>query len=351
MKLTEYDVFILEQKNYFLEHLAPTFKEDWDSEVWIGGTKGSGWIQTRSGNSRFNFCEITKMKGLDPLNIDSTFQEFIKATLVLSYRKSNSKASPQKLYAEFLILKRWYYSLIQEFDEHSLHPCKLSTEILLNSFQILKENSQPNNLPDHAGTYQRLQELLNHYAFTNCPLGFSEKYLYLNRQNRTPNARKTKALIEQFELDDSQLDIEKLISIRTFLNIISLISLCKSDGEKLILNLLLLLIITGLRSTEAFLLRKRALIRKPIVDPVSKQQIEIDGIKQFTLGIKYHGAKGAGYRTHWVEPSATTLVESIFTTVIELTKSARTHIVYLRKKQLLNFLPETVDLIDVVLGF
>ena len=33
----------------------------------------------------------------------SIFQEFIKSVLILSYRKSNSKASPQKLYAEFLI--------------------------------------------------------------------------------------------------------------------------------------------------------------------------------------------------------------------------------------------------------
>ncbi len=138
-------------------------------------------------------------------------------------------------------------------------------------------------------------------------LEFSKKFLYLNPQNRTPNARKTKALIEQLELDEDELNKEKLISIRTFLNIVSLISLCETNGEKIVLNLLLLLIVTGLRSTEALLLRTDALIKQPILDPVTKEHVILDGIKQYTLGIQYHGAKGSGYRIHWVEPLAALL--------------------------------------------
>src|SRR5690606_30150950 len=98
-------------------------------------------------------------------DIDENFQYFIKAVLILSYRKSNSKASPQKLYAEFLILKRWYSSL-RDTDISKTHPCYLSTLILNNSFEILAENSSKTNLPDHAGTYLRLQDMLNHYSVT-----------------------------------------------------------------------------------------------------------------------------------------------------------------------------------------
>jgi integrase len=73
--------------------------------------------------------------------------------------------------------------------------------------------------------------------------------------------QKTKALIDQLELDEDDLNKEKLISIQTFINIVSLISLCETNGEKIVLNLLLLLIITGLRSTEVILLKTDALIK------------------------------------------------------------------------------------------
>lgn len=185
--------------------------------------------------------------------------------------------------------------------------------------------------------------MLNHYGFTEQPLEFSQRYLYINRQNRTPNAKKTKALIDQLELDEDELNKEKLISIRTFLNIVSLISLCETNGEKIVLNLLLLLIITGLRSTEALLLKKDALIKQPILDPVTKEHVTLDGIKQYTLGIQYHGAKGSGYRIHWVEPLAVNLVEKIFQSVLELTKEYREHIRYIKSKKCINFLPKAID--------
>src|SRR5690606_7869746 len=238
-----------------------------------------------------------RVKGIENLDIDNEFQNFMKAVLVLSYRKANMKSSPQKLYAELLVLKRWYSSLSDQ-DKENVHPCMLDTNILNLSFKILEENSSKANLPDHAGTYLRLQEMLNHYGFTTKPIEFSQKFLYINRQNRTPNAKKTKDLIDQFELNEGDLDKEKLITIRTFINIVSLINLCQATGEKLMLNLMLLLIITGLRSTEAFLLKTDALIKRPILDPFTKEHITLDGVKQYSLGIQYHGAKGSGYRIH-----------------------------------------------------
>ncbi|MFK4049890.1 hypothetical protein [Acinetobacter venetianus] len=360
MNIEKYDVFIDEQKDYFNQNLQPNFKWNWNDSSWYGGTIGSGWLLSRSGKTHFTFSTIKKLKGIENNIIEPIFQEFIKSVLILSYRKSNSKASPQKLYAEFLILKRWYSALYAERME-SIHPCHLSTLILNKSFEILAENSSKTNLPDHAGTYFRLQEMLNHYAFTEQPLEFSQKYLYINRQNRTPNAKKTKALIDQLELDENDLDKEKLISIRTFINIVSLISLCETNGEKIVLNLLLLLIVTGLRSTEAILLKTDALIKQPILDPVTKEHLTLDGKKQYTLGIQYHGAKGAGFRIHWVEPLSANLVETIFQSVLGLTEEYREHLYYIRSKHCLDFLPKKIDdipedyveiddLIDTVFG-
>lgn len=345
MNIEKYNIFLEEQKDYFNQNLQPNFKWSWNDSSWYGGTIGSGWLLSRSGKKHFSFSTIKKLKGVENTTIDTAFQEFIKSVLILSYRKSNSKASPQKLYAEFLILKRWYSALYAEKME-SIHPCHLSTLILNKSFEILAENSSKTNLPDHAGTYLRLQEMLNHYGFTEQPFGFSQKYLYINHQNRTPNAKKTKALIDQLELDEDDLDKEKLISIRTFINIVSLISLCETNGEKIVLNLLLLLIVTGLRSTEVILLKTDALIKQPILDPVTKEHLTLDGKKQYTLGIQYHGAKGAGFRIHWVEPLSANLVETIFQSVLGLTQEYREHLYYIRSKNCSDFLPKTIDDID-----
>lgn len=344
MNIEKYNAFIEEQKNYFNQNLQSNFKWNWNDSTWYGGTIGSGWLLSRSGEIHFKFSKIQRLKGVDSININLIFQEFIKSLLVLSYRKSNSKASPQKLYAEVLILKRWYSTLYAKNSEN-LHPCQLSTSILNKSFEILTENSSKTNLPDHAGTYLRLQEMLNHYGFTEQPLEFSQKYLYINRQNRTPNAKKTKALIDQLELDEDDLDKDKLISIRTFINIVSLISLCETNGEKIVLNLLLLLIVTGFRSTEAILLKTDALVKKPVLDPVTNEHLSIDGIKQYTLGIHYHGAKGAGFRTYWVDPLSANLVEKIFQSLLELTQEYREHLYYIRSKNCSDFLPKSIDMI------
>ncbi|MCM1959100.1 hypothetical protein NCZ17_06900 [Acinetobacter modestus] len=342
MNPEQYQLFINEQRDFFEENIQPSFRESWHDNIWYGGVLGSGWLLSRSGRVNFAFGRIKNIKGLNNIAIPEVYQDFMKAMVVLSYRKSNRKASPQKLYAELLVMKRWYSALYEE-NEKKLHPYYLSTLILNKSFKILENNSNKLYLPDHAGTYRRLQEFINHYGFTTNLLEFSQKLIYHNRQNRTPNARKTKELIEQLELDEDELEKEKLITIRTFINVISLISLCRTDGEKIILNLLLLLIITGFRSTEAILLRTDSLIKQPILDPSTGEQISLDGVKQFVLGIKYFGAKGSGHRIHWVEPLAAPMVENIYSNVLALTQPYRDYIKYIREKNISDFLPKEID--------
>jgi hypothetical protein len=70
-------------------------------------------LLSRSGKTRFSFQATRRMKGINDIPINIKYQEFIKAVMVLSYRKANSKTSPQKLYAEVLIIKRWFSELFR----------------------------------------------------------------------------------------------------------------------------------------------------------------------------------------------------------------------------------------------
>lgn len=342
MNTEKYNDFINEQKEYFVKYIQPYFQGKWDDCIWYGGTSGSGWLLSRSGKTHFNFELISKIKGIDKNNISKDFQFFMKAMIVLSYRKANSNTSAQKLFSEFVILKRWY-SAMQLTNPRKKHPCYLSTLILDKSYEILIKNTDKKILSNYTATYLRLQEMINHFGFTDKPLNFYRNVLNINRYNRTKKALETKGLLDQLELDENALDDDKLISIKTFINVVSLTSLCKTNGEKIAINLLLLLIITGLRSTEVFLLKTDALIRQPILDPVSKKHLTLEGVEQFTLGIQYYGAKGSGLRIHWLEPLAARLVEKIFHSVNELTKDYREHLSYIRLKKYSDYLPKLID--------
>lgn len=122
----KYNAFIDEQKIFFKENIKPNFKWEWTDPEWAGGVIGSGWLLSRSGKTRFSFQATRRMKGINDIPINIKYQEFIKAVMVLSYRKANSKTSPQKLYAEVLIIKRWFSELFRTNPENT-HPCFLST--------------------------------------------------------------------------------------------------------------------------------------------------------------------------------------------------------------------------------
>ena len=336
--------FINEQKDHFNRHLSSDFNQTWNDTYWQGGEKGSGWLYCRSKDVNLVFNEGKRLKGLPAFDISENFYDFFRSILVLSYRRSNSKASPQKLHAELLILKRWYYSLVTLTDDNS--PQSLCTEVLVNAFEIQVKNSNPKSLPDIAGTYLRLQELINKHMHLSKRLEFENDYNYLSSKNRTPNARKTKELIDKLDIDEDEVDTKKLISIQTFINIASLKSLCQTNSEKMLLNLLTILIVTGFRSTEAILLKKDCLIKKPLLDPSSGSTLKHNGIEQYSLGIRYYGAKGAGERIHWVEPSSSNLIERLVLDTIELTEKPRNTLKYLRSKNLIDLLPKAIDDIE-----
>ncbi|WMS87896.1 hypothetical protein [Pleionea litopenaei] len=173
---------------------------------------------------------------------------------------------------------------------------------------------------------------------------------YSNRTNKTKKLEKLKK--EEF-IDDNHSDDEKLITIKAFINVIDLMGKATSTGEKILLNLVFLLIVTGFRSIECITLRKDALVKRPIVDVLTKEQLIKQGQPQYSLGIKYIGAKGTGERIHWVEPLAVPLVEAIFDNTLKLSEKMRKKIEYLRVKSQRDYLPESLDNIpstDIEIG-
>ena len=180
MQMTNYSKFIDEQKVYFKNNLYKPNDALWEDGFWLKTGVGSSWLLSRNKLS-LRFFSTSKVKGLSNINISEEYQEFCKAMLVYSYRQANGNVSPQKLVAELLVLKRWFYSL-QELTSDT-HPKKLSTEILNHAYLLLKNNSNAANLPDHVGTFKRLQHIVNKYGFTSKKLEFEVDLKYFGKQN------------------------------------------------------------------------------------------------------------------------------------------------------------------------
>ncbi|MFQ3492592.1 hypothetical protein P9430_08630 [Citrobacter freundii] len=342
--IENFDAFIAEQKAWFEEHLAVDFAESWDSLVWICGNKGSGWLRGNGVNA-LRFDEINRLKGIDDRHtVSDTYQLFMKAMLVLVYRGRNRSISLAVAVATLVILKRWYCALIKITGQ--THPIYLTTDVVRSAMDTLSAASRPgdSNIANYKGRCVKIQKLVNHHAFTLVALQYVSDVRYTNQTNLTRKARETIALKQKDKLDDTATDGEDaLITIRGFLNIVSLIQRVENGTEKIALNCLLLLIITGFRSVEAFNLRQDALVKRQIDNPGIRRRLRDKGLPDYFLGIHYVGVKGAGERTHWVEPLAVPLVESIFNSVKSLTFELRKHLTNLRSKGFADYLPEAIS--------
>nr|WP_315298824.1 hypothetical protein [Raoultella terrigena] len=355
--IENFDTFIAEQKAWFEENLAADFAESWNSLVWICGNKGSGWLRG-NGVSVLRFDEINRLKGIVCRHtVSDTYQLFMKAMLVLVYRGRNRSISPAVAVATLVILKRWYCALVKLTGQ--THPIHLTTDVVRSAMDTLSAASQPGdpNIANYKGRCVKIQKLVNHHAFTLVTLQYVSDERYTNQTNLTRKARETIALKQKDRLDDTATDGEEaLITIRGFLNIVSLIQRVENGTEKIALNCLLLLIVTGFRSVEAFNLRQDALIKRQIDNSAISRRLRDKGLPDYFLGIRYVGVKGAGERTHWVEPLAVPLVENIFNSVKLLTTESRKHLITLREKEFVDYLPkaisdiadELVELDDVV---
>ncbi|HEH9403021.1 TPA: hypothetical protein SIA26_000461 [Aeromonas bestiarum] len=342
--LERFNAFITEQKDWFELNLALDFAHAWDEPVWISGSKGTGWLRG-NGKNTLRFDEINRVKGIDRKHVVANeYCHFMKAMLVIVYRGNNRRMSPSVAVATLMVLKRWYHSLVEHTGQN--HPMYLTTEVIQRSMDILSAVSMPGdpNVANYKGRCVSLQKLVNHQSFSLVSLNYVSDLKYTNKTNLTRKAKETIALKHQERLDDSSGEDENtLITIRGFLNIVALIQRVESDAEKIALNCLLLLIVTGFRSVEAFNLRHNALIKRHVDDPTISARLRNKGLPDYFLGIKYVGVKGAGERTHWVEPLAVPLVENIFSAVKALTAPMREHLLYLREKSFSDYLPRSIS--------
>lgn len=332
--------FIYEQKLFYLNNFQPISKVEWANNIWPGGLQATGWLNSTTKSINLNFQSTRRMLGFQNLNLEDEYVEFCKAMLVCSYRIKNG-CSPQALQAELLTLKRWYVMLMQETLQSK--PYLLTSEIIQKAMLVLTSNSSSTNLPDLCGNSVRLQEIINRRVLTLTPLSYVNPHSYTNKHNSNDKLLKIKKIKADEIIDDKSRDSEKLISIQTFLNIIKLTSQVIEPSEKILLYATMLLIVTGFRSIELFLLTTDALVKREMVDPVTKRVIVRNGRPVYYLGIRYFGAKGAGHRIHWVEPLAVPLVEKIFTEVQVLTEEFRSHIRHLRKVKFQSYLPQSLN--------
>jgi len=351
--------FIAEQKQYFDDNIRPTYDDAWEDTVWRGGARTSGWLNTTASKVSLTFTNTKRLVGFNSFDLSIKYSDFCKAMLICSFRLKNG-CSPQALNAELLTLKRWYCILVEETGQDV--PYFLSTQIIEKAMKKLEEHCAPVNLSDLCSISVRLQSIINKNVLSLVQLNYSSPHKSQNSFNTNKKIKLVRDAKSPGILDIESRDSEKLISIQTFLNIISLTSKVSSSTEKILLYAMMLLITTGFRSAELIMLRRDSLVRREAIDAVTKKPIEINGKPVYYLGIKYHGVKGAGARTHWVEPLAAPLVEAIFTEVMELTEQYRQHIKYLRENHFKSYLPKSLsgfddelvlldELYPVLLGF
>lgn len=338
--------FILKQKEIFDLKLAEYGCEgmiSWHDPQWFFGEKGAGWFR-QGGAGSLNFSSTYKMKGLESLEINCQYIEFMKAVIISEIFTKNISLSGIALGKRLNVLKRWYHELFILTSQTS--PVYLTADIVYSAMKRHYDNSSSkSNVSDYCDIAVLLARILRTQNFTLTNIECINKYPC---RNPTHNTKKRKLA----EMTGEHTDDEKLITIRTFMHIVEMIYLAKTDAEKVFLNFMMLLIVTGFRFREAQCLTIDALVKREIVDLDKMEHARSNGLPIYHLGIRYLGAKKAGWRIHWLAPSTIPLVESIFNAVKELTADSRKRLNDYRKSNFMNYLPPPLldlnrDLIEV----
>ncbi|PTP13679.1 hypothetical protein CWO27_14560 [Vibrio sp. 10N.286.51.C3] len=319
---------------------------DWSSESHHLGTKGIGWLKTSGRSVKAIFVYTGKAFKQPNIQIeDVQYQNFIRAYFMSIIPLNDAMPSASKTYDTIQLLRHIYRSLISVTGQ--TNPIYLNNEVFNHAIELISE-AKPNDLTNVANNATRLQaisKMIDALGFTLTPTDYKSSYASVNT-NYTKKAQRAKASkeipdgIADPSVPDEQ---DKLITIKAFLNTIALINLTESIGEKIVLNLLLLLIATGFRFEEASGLQEDALERIPVKGDALALAKKFN-LPLYDLKIKYLGAKHSSATAHWVEPNAITLVESIFEVVLSLTKPFREVLIAQRKTNFTNFLPSELPI-------
>ncbi|MDH0433917.1 hypothetical protein N7366_11725 [Aeromonas caviae] len=324
-----------------LAEYAATDLMSWNDPSWLAGDKGVAWF--RQSKRAVLIFSHTEMQGIERIDIDDDYAQFMKAIIILdTFRRSRppSVATTNKI---LNILRRWYYEMVKMTGQS--HPMYLNSDIIHGAMRRHNENSaSSSNVSDYCDIAVSLAKIIRPFNLTLSNIECQNQF---PSRNHTNNTKKRKAA----DSNPDDTDDNKLISIRAFISIIELLYLAKSNGEKIFYNCILLLIITGWRFQELQSIRIDALIRRPLKGDKLLYAQEHE-LPEYNLGIKYLGAKKSGWRTFWAAPSTIKLIESIFDAVMELTDESRQLLIQYRNSGFTDFLPPSIralshDLIEV----
>ncbi|WP_024870578.1 hypothetical protein [Tolumonas lignilytica] len=343
-------LFVAEHKAYFKAKIASDVDFNWEDDSWGVATSHKGVFSGRV-SGHLEFKKISQLKkgiylnGDTPIDtsheINIEYRNFMKSFIIFLIKLNNHKISISALHRDNLLLKRIYIRMLINGDR-SPNVYTISDEIISQAMRAhCSVMSNINNIADSQTAVKRICEYITRIGITFNPIVFKIT-------QRCPSSKSTSAakqakikayhgseFAEQTDEDESK----KIITIQTFLNIVAVRSMVKTDGEKLLLNMLLLLMVTGFRFGELERLKIDCLKKLEVEDVDALAILKKKGLKHYYLGIVYIGEKKAGHRTHWVEPLAIDLVESIFEDTIKITKSVRAHIARCRENNFISLLP------------
>ena len=347
-------LLISQTKAYFDSVLAKEAKLSWEDNRWLFNASQTGFLSNRKKqNIAFDHIKLAYFKGIlkqgeffsSPIIlVENEYIVFMKAYIVNLMSKSSKKLSSSTLMTRQLLLKRIYIRMLQ----NNIPPLatNITSEVIQETVDILvRIRKNQSNAADDYIQMNTVVQWLNQFQITSAPLELKIKVTVPPR-NTTERVKKDKTkpgLLAEFAECFGDQDDKRNLSIHTFLNIIALRTLVRSDSEKIMLNMVLLLIITGMRFGEVYSLKRDALKKSKVEDPDIIKLLRERNLPSYYIGIKYFGEKGAGERTHWVEPLAIGIVESIFHDTLAMSCSLREQVIFVRQNNFKTLLPMKYD--------
>lgn len=265
--------FIRHQKQAFQQRLKDYQAENrihWDDAFWHTGEKGVAWFHG-SGKYSLNFSTVNRMKGLTSLSVDRIYADFMRAVIISEAFRKKATLSGASLEKRLNVLRRWYYEMWVMTGQH--HPMYLSTDIMYAAMKRHAEHSSsPGNVSDYADIAVMLSRQLHTLNLTLTSPECRNKYPFRGTSTMTVMKRNIP------DTAGEETDDDRLISIRAFMCIAEMTFLVRTPGEKIFLNFLILLIVTGFRFSEARTLKVNALLRREITDADKRKHATEQGL-------------------------------------------------------------------------
>lgn len=336
--------FISLNRSFFEDALLPEINAgskqySWGSSFWAMGGASSGVFATNLAQINFVQIQANMTRGLfkddeeelNVIDINPVFSEFIKAYCVSLFR--HKKASGSVVRNTHLFFKRIYVRMLMSDVEP--HPVNITSEFVQEAIDLCAQTrtgiSADTNAANDYILAKKIVNELNYLGITHTELEIKTKQTSISA-NYTQQAKNENK--KESQTNDSK---EKNLSIQTFLNIVALRSFVQNDGEKIVLNFVLLLMITGFRHMEGTTIQYDNFKVVEISDPHTKDAMEKRGLPTYFVGLKYRGEKKAGIRTHWFEPMTVDLLEDIVVDTICLNEKLRRQVEHIRANKSQRF--------------